>query len=207
MRIRTRKNLKRKNAAITLLFLLPLIGFGTYAAGALYILNDMTSYTFDEKIKPDVNHFTPRNKINATFLAEIAEQLEIRNNKYHLPINLSVSLYMKDHNYNEVRKWRMNENGGLRGGEMLFSECLRYAIAKRENNLEAKNHSMIVIRKLVDGFAKLMAAPNGGLGPEYPGILARFYAAPEHRDIFPKMFDPHYKHFNGSGPYKNWRVR
>jgi hypothetical protein len=207
MRTRTREKLKKKNTAITLLFLLPLLGFGTYAAGALYILNDMTSFTFDEKIKPDTSYFTPRDEINITLLAEIAEQLEIRNNKYHLPTNLSVSLYMKDHHYDSVRKWRMNDNGGLRGGEMLFSECLRYATAKRENNEQSMNHSMAVIKKLVDGFATLMAAPNGGLGPEYPGLLARFYAAPKHRDIFPRMFAPHYKHFNGSGPYKNWRVR
>ncbi|MHA1147551.1 MAG: hypothetical protein ACTSR8_04850 [Promethearchaeota archaeon] len=46
MRIRRRKNLKKKNTALALLFLLPLIGFGTYAAGALYILNEMTSFTF-----------------------------------------------------------------------------------------------------------------------------------------------------------------
>jgi hypothetical protein len=53
----------------------------------------------------------------------------------------------------------------------------------------------------------MFAAPNGGIGPDYPGMPARFVSAPENRKYHEWLFDPHPRHFNGTGPYSNWRVR
>jgi hypothetical protein len=62
--------------------------------------------------------------------------------------------------------------------------------------------------------ARLLEVPNGGLGPEYPGqTLARFYAAPEWKTdgnfswLFEEYDGGHFKHFNGTGQYSQWRVR
>ena len=46
MRIRSRKNLKKKNTAVVFLFLLPIIGLAIFVAGGLNILNDMASFTY-----------------------------------------------------------------------------------------------------------------------------------------------------------------
>ncbi|MGV9173156.1 MAG: hypothetical protein ACOC44_06710 [Promethearchaeia archaeon] len=208
MRIRTREKLKRKNAAIVVLFLLPLIAFLSYVGGLFIIINDMASYTYD--VKPDPNDFYTESEINETLLAEIAEVLEYRHNKYHIPegiINLTVSVDFTDYNYDTVDKWHETDNAALWGGEMLGAECHRYAVAKKEDNQVELDEAIHVIRRLVHGFTMLLKVPNGGLGPDYPGIPARFYAAPGQEDLFPQIFSDHYKMFNGSGDYKNWKCR
>ena len=76
MRIRTRKNLKRKNTIITLLFLLPLIGFGAYAGFALYILDDVASFTLNLE-PPNTDYFYNLDNIlgNSTYLEKMATSL------------------------------------------------------------------------------------------------------------------------------------
>ena len=72
MRIRTRKNLKKKNAAIVLLFLIPMIGFGTYAMILLAILESMAAYSL--KIPPpDTDYFYTEAEIDLDILAQMAE--------------------------------------------------------------------------------------------------------------------------------------
>ncbi|MHA1336790.1 MAG: hypothetical protein ACTSPW_13780 [Promethearchaeota archaeon] len=206
MRIRRRKNLKKKNTVIVFLFLMPIIGFFGYASILLYMINDLASY--NELIgPPDTDYFIPLDRINETELAEFAKVLDDRNELYHMPTNLSVSCTFTDYNYNTVKEWHGTDNGALWGGELLASQCLRYATAKREKNSEEMNAAMRQIKRLVSGFSMLLAVPNGGIGPDYPGIPARFYASPSQKDIFPFMFEEHYKHFNGTGKYKNWRCR
>ena len=135
MRIRTREKLKKKNAAIVFLFLLPLIGFMSYVGGLLMIINDMASYTYD--VKPDTGDFYDKNIINETLLAEIAEVLEYRHNEYHIPegiLNLTLSVDFTDYNYDTIDRWHETDNAALWGGEMLGAECHRYATAKKESN-------------------------------------------------------------------------
>ena len=207
MRIRTRKKLPKKNITITVLFLLPLIGFGAYASVLLYMLEDMASYNFHNP--PDTNSFIDEGEIDADLMAEMAYLLSDRLLKYHLPINLSLTVEFTDFNYDKVADVHETDNAALYGGETLLAQCLRYATAKKENNQTIMDHSMQIIKKLVSGYSMLLAVPNGGLGPEYPGIPARFYSPPgaKYKAEYPDIFSDHYKMFNGSGPYKNYRCR
>jgi hypothetical protein len=54
----------------------------------------------------------------------------------------------------------------------------------------------------------LVAVPNGGIGPDYGGILARGWAAPEHRPFAEWYFtSAGGQHHNGTGVYENHRWR
>ncbi len=206
MRIRSRKNLKKKNTAIVFFFLLPIIGVAIFVAGGLYILNDMASFTYRME-PPDTANFIPQNEINHTILAEMAQLFETRWDQYHSPTNISVDAIFTDYNYNNVSAYVPTDNGAQWSGMMLSSECFRYSVAKRENNQSAIDHSIKLIRKMVTCFSYFLAAPNGGIGPEYNAICARFVAAPNETEIWPFMFEKNSIHFNGTGAYKNWRVR
>jgi len=206
MRIRTRKNLKKKNLAIVFLFLLPIIGFAGYAALVLKIINDMASFTF-KLDPPETDFFYDKEDINMTILAEMAQTFETRWELYHSPTNISVDSIFTDHNYDTVQEYVPTDNGGQWTGMMLAAECLRYKTAKNERDDDEKAHSIKLIRNMTTCFSNFLAAPNGGIGPDFPGIPARFVAAPNEKDIFPFMFEDEYIHFNGTGDYKNWRVR
>jgi len=206
MRIRTRKNLKKKNTAIVFLFLLPLIGFSTYAVGLLIIIADMASYNYRID-PPDTDFFYSWDEIDPNIMADVAEEISRRLLEYHLPINLSVTTTFLNHNYDTVDRWHDTDNAALYGGQTLGAQCFRYATAKKENDEDEMDDAMALIKKLVTGFKLLLAVPNGGIGPEYPGTPARFYAPPGYQDIFPEVFSDHYKMFNGTGKYKNWRCR
>ncbi len=205
MRVRTRKNLKKKNGAVTFLFLLPLIGVSLYAGGLLYIINDMASYTFN--CVPDTDSFYDLEDIDFDILEQIANALDARNVLYHMPTNLSVSCEFTDYDYDNVSKYHETDNAALWGGQMLGAQCFRYATAKEVDDAAEMSAAMVTIRRLTTGFYYLMAVPNGGVGPEYSGTPARFYAAPGQQEMWPEMFSDHYKMFNGTGDYKNWRCR
>jgi hypothetical protein len=209
IRIRSRKNLKKKNTAIVLLFLMPIIGFAGYAAGLLIIINDMASYTY-EIPPPDTQYFHTWQEIDPNKMALVADAISTRMNLYHLTdgiTNLSVDCSYSDTNYDTVEKRYDTDNAALYGGQTLGAQCLRYATAKKENNQTEMDNAMVLIRKLVHGFSLLLAVPNGGIGPDYPGIPGRFYAPPGYEDIFPEVFSDAYKMYNGTGIYSNWRVR
>ena len=206
MRIRSRKNLKKKNGAIVVLFLLPLIGLTSYASVLLYILEDMASY--NERVgSPDTSYFFPKEEIDPSLMAELADVLNFRLNKYHLELNMSLAADFTNYSYKEVDRWHETDNAGLQGGETMIGQCLRYATAKKENNATEMAAAIHIIRRLITGFSILLAVPNGGIGPEYPGIPARFYAPPGTEDKFPQVFSDHYKMYNGTGIYSNWRCR
>ena len=100
MRIRSRKNLKKKNCVIVFLFLLPLIGFGGFAGFLLYILNDVASYTYVMPT-PDTQYFNPLDKIDTDYFTIMAENYEIQMETYHmLYTNISLDIVYKDYNYN-----------------------------------------------------------------------------------------------------------
>ena len=83
MRIRSREKLNKKNEAIVFLFLLPILGFATYAIGLVVIMNDMAAYTF-EIDPPDTDYFYTMDEIDPNIMAEVADAISYRLNKSHL---------------------------------------------------------------------------------------------------------------------------
>ncbi|MGQ4874902.1 MAG: hypothetical protein ACP6IY_12620 [Promethearchaeia archaeon] len=89
MRIRKRSNLKKKNIAITFLFLSPLLGLLTYAGGDFYILYDLNSFTY--RIKPPITkYFYSLDEINFTRLEEMVHIFDYRVRKFNAPIGIPV---------------------------------------------------------------------------------------------------------------------
>jgi len=208
MRIRTRKNLFKKNIAITFLFLIPLISFSIFLGFGLGILDNLASLTLNLD-PPNTDYFTPLNQIegNQTYLEQMADIYDYQLEKWHIPTNISIDVTFTNDTYSEVGYWHGTDNGNLHLGYTLASQCLRYKYALDNSDLDELNNATRMIKKCVSGFTNMLAAPNGGIGPDYPGMPARFVSAPENRKYHQWLFDEHPRHFNGTGPYKNWRVR
>ena len=208
MRIRARKNLAKKNVCITFLFLLPLILFGSYAGFCVYIINDVASFTLNLD-PPQTEYFTPLNQIlaNQSYLEKLAHSYDYQMETWHMPTNISVDVTFTNDTYSEIATWHGTDNGALHIGYTLASQCLRYKWALDNGDINELNNATRMVRKCVTAFSYMLAAPNGGIGPNYPGTPARFVCAPENRKYHPWMFDEHPRHFNGTGIYKNWRVR
>jgi len=209
MRIRTRKNLRKKNSVISVVFMLPLIGFGGYLGACLYIIEDIASFTYN-LTPPDTDFFTPLAQINTTILEQMAEVYEKQMEKYHMTgTNISVNIKFKNSSYNEV-DWENigdEDNGALALGYALASQCFKYKVALIEGNQVDLDNATRMVKKMVYGFSSMLAAPNGGIGPCYPGTPARFVCSPESRQYAPWMFEEDTRHFNGTGDYSKWRVR
>ncbi len=203
MRVRRRQHLKVKNLIVTLVVASPILLGGAYAAFAYGILGDLSSWVYD--LEADPSEFYPLDEINTTQLAQLAKRYEERLELYHLPLNLTVGAEFNA-STKELNSYDSTDNGALWTGYATCAEACRYASLPAG---QEKNDSLRILYRLVTGLANLVRIPNGGLGPEYPGILARYYAPPEKvTDAnFTWMFQEDYKHFNGSGPYSQWRVR
>ncbi len=203
MRVRRRQHLQVKNFLVTFVVLGPILLGGAYAVVAYGILGDLSSWVYD--LEADPSEFYSLDDINTTQLAQLANRYEERLELYHLPLNLTVGAYFHV-STEELYQYDSTDNGALFTGYATCAEACRYDSLAPGSE---KNDSRRVLYRLVSGLANLLRIPNGGLGPEYPGILARYYAPPEARTDanFTWMFSEHYKHFNGSGPYSQWRVR
>ncbi|MFX1355807.1 MAG: hypothetical protein ACFFA8_00845 [Promethearchaeota archaeon] len=208
MRIRTRKNLIIKNIAVSLLIAIPFIGFGIYAGFALYIIDDLASFTLNLD-PPNTDYFTPLPQINgnATYLEEMAHRYDYLLEKWHIPTNISIDVTFTNDTYSEVDTWHGTDNGALHLGYTLASQCFRYKYALDNNDLAELANATRMVKKCVTGFSNMLAAPNGGIGPDFPGMPARFVSAPENKMYHPWLFEEHPRHFNGTGAYSDWRVR
>ncbi|TFF90547.1 MAG: hypothetical protein EU548_02495, partial [Promethearchaeota archaeon] len=216
MRVRKRKNLKKKNSALVLLFLLPLIGFSCVAGLFLYMLYDINSFTFELE-PPETDNFTALEDINITRLEEMAHIFDYRNMKFNSPIGYPVDVTFKEyHNYSykNIDYWHHTDNGALHNAYALAAACLRYKVALEEGDEEGVENATREVKFFVKAMSNLIAAPNGGLGinPEtgvwYPGVLSRFACSYEDAvQYHPFMLEDHVRHHNGTGKYKNWRIR
>ena len=208
MRIRTRKNLIYKNIIISFLLALPVIGFFSYIGIGLYILDDVASFTLNLD-PPNTSYFYPLNQIlgNQTYLRKMADTYDWQLEKWHIPTNISVDVTFTNYSYNKIKIWHGTDNGALHLGYTLASQCFRYKVALENGDTAELINATRMVKKCVTGFSNMLAAPNGGIGPDYPGMPARFVCAPQYRKYHPWLFEDHPRHFNGTGKYKNWRVR
>lgn len=206
MRIRKRDTLAKRNTIVVVLFFIPLLCVLSYLGLFMYILYDISSYNLDMP-PPDTEYFYDLNQINENKLDKVAHTYEYQVKYHHSPAYIPVDVTFKDHTYSEVDYWHGTDNGALHLGYALAAECFRYKSALKEGDTEELNRALIMVKRFVTGFSYMLAAPNGGLGPDYPGTPARFVCSPENRKYHPYLFEEHPRHFNGTGDYKDWRVR
>ncbi|MGV9204400.1 MAG: hypothetical protein ACOC44_10340 [Promethearchaeia archaeon] len=214
MRVRKRKNIAKKNTALVVFFLLPLIGVFSYGSVVLYILYDINSFTYELE-PPNKRYFTERNEINMSRLEEMAEIFDYRNRKINSPVGYPVKVTFKNrsYTYNAIEKWHHTDNGAAHASYALAAACFKYKTALDLGDDEMLKNASSEVKFFVNAFAKLIAAPNGGLGKKpngewYPGIISRFAVSyQDAKKYHPFMLEDHPRHHNGTGKYSNWRVR
>ncbi|MHA1805464.1 MAG: hypothetical protein ACTSU4_13185 [Promethearchaeota archaeon] len=206
MRIRKRKTLPRRNALVVVLFFIPVLCVLSYLGLFMYILYDISSYNL-EMPPPKTEYFYDLNEINENTLDKLAHTYEYQLKYHHSPAYIPVDVTFKDSTYTSIDYWHGTDNGALHLGYALAAECHRYKAALREGDIAEANRALIMVERFVTGFSYMLAAPNGGIGPDYPGTPARFVCSPENRKYHPFIFEEHPRHFNGTGEYKDWRVR
>ncbi|MBN2153339.1 MAG: hypothetical protein JW839_17935 [Candidatus Lokiarchaeota archaeon] len=191
-------------------FLIPVATFSTIAGQVVNIFNEIPSFGTDESLKPDPATFIVA---NYTLLAQMAEFYDSRFENWHIPINYTVTADFTNTNYDVLTTYGygFSDNGALWTGTSLVGFIGKYLAGVKEGNETLKNDALRVIQRLVDGMAMMLAVPNGGLGPEFGAIVARKWAAPEHKGLFDpndydSLFNPnHGKYFNGTWPYSQYR--
>nr|MDO8113141.1 hypothetical protein [Candidatus Sigynarchaeota archaeon] len=177
-----------------------------YADTIIKLRNDALEFSFLEL--PDPETFIPA---NVTKLAEMAEYYDARFENYHIPLNMSTDTFFNEDNCTSVSWYAFSDNTGQWTGLAITAWVFKYLAAINEGNTTIKQDSLRVIRKLLQGMSMQLAVPNGGLGPNYSGILARGWAGPEQRSL--PGVDAYYfqdaggQHHNGTGPYANYRWR
>lgn len=194
---------------------MPLIGVLIYGGGVLYILYDMSSYTY-ELDPPDTQYFYSLDDIDVNRLEEMAHTFDYRNYKFNSPIGISVSVTFKDYSYSydAIESWGGTDNGAEANSYSICAICYRYKTALDEGDMEAVEEASKELKFFVKCMGNMIAAPNGGLGinPEtgdyYPGTLSRFACSYEDAVKYhPFMLEDHPRHHWGLGNYSNWRVR
>ncbi len=213
MRIRSRRHLNKKNSAIVVVFLLPIIIFLSYASVILYILYDINSFVYQID-PPNTDYFYSLEEINETRLEEMARMFDYRNRVYNSPVGFPVDVTFTDYNYNNVSSWSHTDNGALHAAYALAAASYKYKWAKDNGKTADLANATTEIRLFVQAFSDLIRAPNGGLGinPEtgtwYQGVISRFAVNYANATTYhPFMLEDHPRHHNGSGAYSNWRVR
>ena len=205
MRIRKRKTIGLHNTIVVIGLIMPLILGGMYVERFWTMYTATTSFTFD--IDSDSNEFYPLNEIDLDALEQLAVLYENRQDTHHTPHNISQAISL-DAETGNIKKYHHTDNGGLHTGEALAATCFRFA-SLPEGSPERQDALNLII-KMFTALKMMIEVPNGGLGPDYGGVIARFYASPEmilDGNYTWMMDDTHYKHTNGTGKYENWRWR
>ncbi|MGV9198269.1 MAG: hypothetical protein ACOC44_01650 [Promethearchaeia archaeon] len=176
-------------------------------------VTDISSYSLNDMKPPDTDYFYKEEVIDEVILEDLAHHYDWQLEKYHIPANFSVNADFASHAYENVTGYDGTDNGQLHIAYSIAANCLRFKWAMENDRVDLVENSTRVLTKLVTALKNSLAAPNGGFGKKpgtddyYPGTLARFVVPPGYQDIHPFMYDDHVRHFNGTGEYKNWRVR
>ncbi len=192
-----------RKIVLVALVLFPLLFGSFYFYFYLFVIRpDLTDYMYSP---PDTDEFFPLEDINISRLEEIGQEFEILQ-EMHIPINLSQSIKINA-STGQIMEYEGTDNGALHTAEALTATCYRYATLQ---NGSEKDQALGLIQKMTTALSMLIAVPNGGLGPDFPGTaIGRFYASPAQRNDgnYTWMFDEHFRHFNGTGQYSDWRIR
>lgn len=215
MRIRKRENIQKKNSLITLLYLLPIIGILIYGAGILYIVYDINSFTY-EIDPPNDNYFYPLEDIDMDRLEEMALIFDQRNYEINSPVGFPVDVTFKNRSYifDAIEEWHGTDNGAAHTSYAIAAAACKHKVAVELGDKQLIENASKELRRYVQAFCDMIAAPNGGLGinPEtdeyYPGVISRFACSYEDCVRYhPFLLEDHVRHHNGTGKYSNWRIR
>jgi hypothetical protein len=213
IKMKVYKKSKYKTQLIAKMVVLMAI-LGGSSFGVFYIFNSYEGIAdFSIDARPDKSSFKTA---NLTTLEEIAIGLDERYPKYHLPLNQSTSCTFNNDSmenggivsYTNVSSYHFSDNEALWTGIDYVGWTYKYLSAQKENDTVMERYAHDVLINMTSGLTMLMIVPNGGLGPNFGGILGRGYAPPDAKETWPYIFrDGIEKHFTGTGNYTDWRWR
>ncbi|MHA1792904.1 MAG: hypothetical protein ACTSVI_09695 [Promethearchaeota archaeon] len=147
---------------------------------------------------------------NYTRLAEMADEFEYYLERDHLPLNYTLSV-LWDYNFSAIQYHIVSGDAAIWTGMTLAMTSLRYAVIKRENNDARTSDALKLVKRLVHGVSLLLEVPNGGIGPGYPGVLARSVSPKNWTINNPPIISYPYgssadniNFFDGKGNYSDW---
>nr|MDO8109533.1 hypothetical protein [Candidatus Sigynarchaeota archaeon] len=146
---------------------------------------------------------------NYTRLVEMADEFEFNMND-HLPLNYTLSLYWNQ-DFTNISEYEVSWDAAIWSGMTLAMASFKYATMKREGNATQLADALSLVKRLTSGVSLLLAVPNGGIGPEYPGVLARSVSPKNwsltHAPIAGYPYGQpadHVDFFDGAGNYSDW---
>lgn len=129
----------------------------------------------------------------------------------HIPLNYTLTVYWNGTDYDEIVHYGTAGDAAIWSGMNLAAQSLHYAAARKAENDTDTQNALRLVKKTLDGVSKLIAIPSGGIGKEYPAILARSVAPKNWTEVNNSTID-HYppieynpdNMFPGAGKYKDW---
>lgn len=210
MRVRRHHHLRLRTAFVAALCLSPLSLAAVYVDNVLRIYADVVDWSYQIPPPDPATLWVA----NYTRLAEMAEYYDSRFEQFHMPLNFTVDAAFTDGNRTTIKRYLYSDNAGLWTGSSMAGWVFKYVAAKREGNEQMKQDALRVIRNLTHGLAMMVAVPNGGLGPQFGGILARGFAPPWAQDVGYFFFKENPRHHNGTDgtalggqDFSQWRYR
>jgi hypothetical protein len=204
MRYRNYGRKSQQKKPLKIIFIGLLVLFSLYFGSVVFIINDVLRETTHGEINTD-NFIAP----DFDLMAQLASELEAEIERVHLPLDYPLSIKWKDSNYTDIDIYGDSGDAAALTGVLLGAEAYRYAVAKKEGNLTEMATALVMVRRILTGASLLLAIPNGGIGPQFGGILARSVWSPNYQGPpiqYYNDFDFAEKDvFNGTGVYSNWR--
>ncbi len=191
--------LRRKKIRAIGLVLLSISAF--YVGSVFWIMLDIISVTNTGEV--DTSSFIDP-EIQEMEAMALEFEKTLKDN--HLPMNYTLSLNWNE-NFTTIENYTVSGDACIWTGVALASEAFRFANALNSENTTELNEALAMVKQVLSGVALLLAVPNGGIGPEYSGILARSVLSPDFNEIPVVHYFPEYDPndiFPGSGPYGDW---
>nr|MDO8083430.1 hypothetical protein [Candidatus Sigynarchaeum springense] len=200
----SRKGTRWKVLGVLFIIIAP-ASFACYVLSCLESLGQFGSYLGSEPV--DYGSLIPA---DYTKLAGMARGFEYYLERDNFPLNYTLSTIW-NRNFTAINDYAVSFDAAIWTGMTLAMASFKYAVAKRGGNATEIENATRLVRKMADGVSLLLAVPNGGIGPDYPGILARS-VSPKHWnsshppiDGYPYGSDAdHVDVFDGAGPYSDW---
>ncbi|MHA1999705.1 MAG: hypothetical protein ACTSU9_16470, partial [Promethearchaeota archaeon] len=198
------RNLKKKVLTPLLILILPIASL-PYIFTCVKSINEFASYLNETPV--DYSGLIPP---NYTRLSEMAVEFQYYMERDNLPLNYTLTAYWNS-GFSAISMWGTAGDAAIWTGMTLGMASLRYAVMRRDGNTTEVAESLSFVKKMVSGVSLLLAVPNGGIGPGYPGILARSVSPKNWTGSNSPILGYDYANgangintFDGAGAYNDW---
>ncbi|MBN2151928.1 MAG: hypothetical protein JW839_10805 [Candidatus Lokiarchaeota archaeon] len=200
----SRKGTWRKALGFALIILVPTC-FGCYAYSCAESVLQFASYLGSEPV--DYGALIPANHAK---LEAMSRGFEFYLERDNLPLNYTLTAVWRS-DFDAISHFAVGGDAAIWSGMSLAMASFKYAVAQRHGDATEVSNATRLVRKLVDGVSLLLAVPNGGIGPAYPGVLARSVSPKDWSDAHPGIAGypygseaDHVDVFDGAGDYSDW---